>query len=60
MKKIVRIFVVAALLVTFSCKKEAESLEEKAATSLQENANVPKTKVEFDRKIHNFGKIASV
>jgi len=57
MKKIVRIFVVATLLVTVSCKKQAESLEDKAAVSLEENAKVPKTKVEFDREIHDFGQI---
>lgn len=57
MKKIVRIFVVAALLMAFSCKKEAESLEEKAAVSLQENAKVPRTKIEFDKEIHDFGQI---
>ncbi|MES2862794.1 MAG: DUF1573 domain-containing protein [Bacteroidota bacterium] len=57
MKKIVKIFAVAAVLVTVSCKKEAESLEEKAAVSLQENTNAPRTKVEFDREIHNFGKV---
>lgn len=57
MKKIIRIFIVASLLVTFSCKKGAESLEEKAAMSLQENAKVPRTKIEFDKEIHDFGQI---
>ena len=57
MKKIVRVFVVASLLVTFGCKKEAESLEEKAAMTLQENAKVPRTKIEFDKEIHDFGQI---
>ena len=57
MNRIVRIFVVASLLITFSCKKDAESLEEKAATSLQENAKVPRTKIEFDKEIHDFGQI---
>lgn len=57
MKKLSRIFVVTALLVTISCKKQAESLEEKAAMSLQENAKVPKTIVEFDKEIHDFGEI---
>ncbi len=57
MKKIVRILVLASLLITFSCKKEAKSLEENAATSLQENAKVSRTKIEFDREIHNFGKV---
>ena len=57
MNRIVRIFVVASLLITFSCKKDAESLEEKAATSLQENAKVKKKKIEFDKEIHDFGQI---
>jgi hypothetical protein len=64
MKKIVRIITVASLLITFSCKKEVENtevkLEDKAATtttSLEENAKVAKTKVEFDREIHDFGQI---
>jgi hypothetical protein len=57
MKKTVRIFVIASLLVTFSCKKEAESLEEKATLTLQENAKAPRTKVEFDKEIHDFGEI---
>ncbi|CAM4312626.1 DUF1573 domain-containing protein [Flavobacterium terrigena] len=57
MKKIIRIFIGASLLMTFSCKKEAESLEEKAAMSLQENAKVPRTKIEFDKEIHDFGQI---
>lgn len=63
MKKIVRIFVVASLLVTFSCKKEAEKLEGNVETtttaaSVEDNAKVPKTKIEFDRELHNFGEIA--
>ena len=57
MKNIIRIFVVTALLVTVSCKKEAESLEDKAVISLEENAKVPKTVVEFDKEIHDFGEI---
>ncbi len=59
MKKIIRIFAIASLLITFSCKKEAKSLEETASAtmSLQENAKVPKTKVAFDKEIHDFGKI---
>jgi hypothetical protein len=64
MKKIARIFAVAALLITFSCKKEVEVKEVKnedktitATTSLEENAKVPKTKVEFDKEIHDFGQI---
>lgn len=57
MKKGIKIVVVATLLLTLSCKKQAESLEEKAAMSLQDNAKVPKTEVEFDREIHDFGQI---
>ena len=62
MKIIVRIFAVASLLITFSCKKEVEKtevkLEDKATTtSLEENAKVPKTTVEFDKEIHDFGQI---
>lgn len=58
MKKIVRIFVVASLLITFSCKKEVEKTEEITTTkSLEENAKVPKTKVTFDKEIHDFGEI---
>ena len=48
MKKIVRIFVVASMLIIFSCKKEVEKTEEiTTITSLEDNAKVPKTKVEF-------------
>lgn len=57
MNKTIRIFAITVLLATFSCKKQAKSLEEKAAMSLQQNANVPKTKVEFDKEIHDFGQI---
>ena len=60
MKKIVRIFVVASLLITFSCKKEIDTTEETTTTttkSLEENAKVPKTKVAFDKEIHDFGEI---
>ena len=58
MKKIVRILVVASLLITFSCKKEVEKTEEIAiTTSLEDNAKVPKTIVEFDKEIHDFGEI---
>lgn len=59
MKKIVRIFAVASLLITFSCKKGVEKTEETATTttSLEENAKVPKTKVAFDKEIHDFGEI---
>jgi len=57
MKKTVRIFVVTFLLVTFSCKKEGKSLDEaqKPVPSFQESEKVPKTKVEFDRVLHDFG-----
>ena len=59
MKNTVRIFVVVSLLVTFSCKKEAKKLDEpkKPVPSFQESAKVPKTKVEFDRVMHDFGEI---
>lgn len=57
MRKIINVFVVTSLLVTFSCKKEAESLEEKAALTLEDNAKAPRTKIEFDREIHDFGQI---
>lgn len=57
MKKIIRFFVFASLFVTFSCKKEAESLEEKAAMTLQENAKVARTNIEFSEEIHDFGQI---
>ena len=58
MKKIVRVFVVATLLITFSCKKETGKAEEiSTTTSLEENAKVPKTIVEFDKEIHDFGQI---
>lgn len=52
-----RIFVVAALLVTFSCKKEDKKLNEstKPLPSFQESAKVPKTRVEFNKLIHDFG-----
>ena len=60
MKKIVRILVVASLLITFSCKKEVNATDETTTTttkSLEENAKVPKTKVAFDKEIHDFGEI---
>ena len=60
MKKIVRILVVASLLITFSCKKEVNAADETTTTttkSLEENAKVPKTKVAFDKEIHDFGEI---
>lgn len=63
MNKIVRIFVVASLLVTFSCKKEVKKVEDvkdvtnakTSVPSFEESAKVPKTKIEFDREIHDFG-----
>lgn len=57
MKKIVRILLLASLLMTFSCKKEKNNSEVTTTESLQENAKVPKTKVEFDKEIHDFGEI---
>jgi hypothetical protein len=54
MKKTIRIFVVASLLVTWSCKKELTP-EENLMLSLQKNADAPKTKVTFDKMVHNFG-----
>lgn len=60
MKKVIRIFAITALFVSFSCKKEIKSINNDTnnkATSLQENANVPKTKVAFDKEIHDFGEI---
>ena len=60
MKKIVRILVVASLLITFSCKKEVNATDETTTTttkSLEENGKVPKTKVAFDKEIHDFGEI---
>lgn len=60
MKKIIRTFVMASLFLTFSCKKEVQSLNEENSSptmSLQENAKVPKTKIAFDRDMHDFGQI---
>jgi hypothetical protein len=58
MKKIIRISVVASLLITFSCKKEVEKTEKiTTTTSLEDNAKVPKTIVEFDKEIYDFGEI---
>lgn len=56
MKKTIRIFVVAALLITFSCKKVG-SAEENLRLNLQKNADAPKTKVSFDKMVHDFGEI---
>lgn len=58
MKKIVNVILVTSLVVTFSCKKESNDSESSVVRSLQENAKVPKTKIEFDREIHNFGQIS--
>jgi hypothetical protein len=60
MKKTVRISLTALLLISFSCKKETRISDEEIASptmSLQENAKVPKTKIEFDKEIHDFGEI---
>lgn len=56
MKKTIKIFVIAAVLITWSCKKEV-SAEQDIITSLQENAKAPKTKVAFDKEVHDFGEI---
>lgn len=56
MKKIIRIFVMASLLITLSCKKEV-SAEENLMLNLQKNADAPKTKVAFDKMVHDFGEI---
>lgn len=60
MKKTVRLIIIASLLITFSCKKEMENagkISNDPVKSLQENAKVPKTEVEFDTEIHDFGNI---
>lgn len=56
MKKTIKIFVVAAVLITWSCKKEVTT-ELNSTRSLQENAKAPKTKVIFDKIVHDFGEI---
>jgi len=56
MRNTIKIFVVALLLITWSCKKEV-STEQDITRSLQENAKAPKTKVVFDKEVHDFGKI---
>lgn len=56
MKKTIRIFVAASLLITCSCKKEVTT-EQDITRSLQENAKAPKTKVTFDKIVHDFGEI---
>lgn len=64
MKKIIRIFVVASLFITFSCQKDVAQSKDKSdnkvtstTPSLEENAKVPKTKIAFDKEVHNFGQI---
>ena len=56
MRNTIKIFVVVLLLITCSCKKEV-STEQDITRSLQENAKAPKTKVAFDKEVHNFGEI---
>ena len=56
MKKTIRIFVIASLLITWSCKKELTP-EENLMLSLQKNADAPKTKVAFDKEVHDFGEV---
>jgi hypothetical protein len=57
MKKIIRIIIVSSLLVSFSCIKEAKNIEDKAATTLQDNSKAPRTKIEFDKEMHDFGEL---
>jgi hypothetical protein len=56
MRNTIKIFVVVLLIITCSCKKEV-STEQDITRSLQENAKAPKTKVAFDKEVHNFGEI---
>ena len=56
MKNTIKFFVVASLLITCSCKKEV-SAEENYMLNVQKNADAPKTKVAFDKEVHNFGEI---
>jgi hypothetical protein len=56
MKNTIKFFVVASLLITCSCKKEV-SAEENFMLNVQKNADAPKTKVAFDKEVHNFGEI---
>jgi hypothetical protein len=56
MRNTIKIFVVVLLLITWSCKKEVTT-EQNITRSLQENAKAPKTKVAFDKEVHNFGEI---
>ena len=56
MRNTIKIFVVVSLLITWSCKKEV-SAEENLILNLQKNADAPKTKVTFDKMVHDFGEI---
>lgn len=56
MRNTIKIFVVVSLLITWSCKKEV-SAEENLMLNLQKNADAPKTKVTFDKMVHDFGEI---
>jgi hypothetical protein len=56
MRNTIKIFVVVLFLITWSCKKEV-STEQDITRSLQENAKAPKTKVAFDKEVHNFSEI---
>lgn len=61
MNKIVKIAAITCILVSFSCNKNAEnevvSSESANGTPIANTENVAKTKVEFDKVVHNFGKI---
>lgn len=60
MKKIVKVLAIGCLLVTFSCKNSENVVSEDEATPnapVVDKSNVAKTKVEFNKVIHNFGKI---
>jgi hypothetical protein len=56
MKNTIKIFVVTTMLITLSCKKEI-SPEENLMLNVQKNADAPKTKVAFDKEVHDFGEI---
>jgi hypothetical protein len=56
MKNTIKIFVVNTMLITLSCKKEI-SPEENLMLNVQKNADAPKTKVAFDKEVHDFGEI---
>jgi len=61
MRKLIRTVFVGCLLVSFSCKKNDENAI--SNTEIQNDSKpyveseVGKTKVEFDKLVHNFGKI---